>query len=101
LNKKKNAESVGVVLKSIFEKLEAQGKTTQEDIETAWKIAAGSDAARHTKTADLKKTVLLVRVDSPAWMQELTLRKRNVLKELKRQLGKDTISEIHFKIGEF
>jgi predicted nucleic acid-binding Zn ribbon protein len=92
---------IGDVLKGVFEKLEADRRPAKEDIEGLWKEVAGSGAFKHSKPSALKKKILTVRVDSPAWIQDLTLRKRWLLKGLKRALGKDRITEIHFKIGEF
>jgi predicted nucleic acid-binding Zn ribbon protein len=40
-------------------------------------------------------------VDNSVWLQELSMKKRNILKGLQRELGKDKISDIQFKIGEF
>jgi predicted nucleic acid-binding Zn ribbon protein len=45
--------------------------------------------------------VLTVCVDSSSWMQEMSMQKRRILKRLKSIFGKDRISELHFKIGEF
>ena len=92
---------IGDVLKGVFEKLEADRRPDKEDIDRFWKEAAGENSFKHSRPISLKKKILTVRVDSPAWIQDLTLRKRILLKGLKRALGKDRITEIHFKIGEF
>ncbi len=60
----------------------------------------GEAGFRHSRPASVKKNVLTVKVDSSVWMQELAMRKRQLLKGLKRDLGKDRISEIQFRIGE-
>ena len=54
-----------------------------------------------SRPLELRKDVLTVRVDSSSWMQELAMQKRGLLKGLKREFGKDRITEIHFKLGEF
>ena len=91
--------SVGDIVKAVFERIETGKSLTKEDVETRWKEIAGN-AAKHTHPASLRKTILTVLVDSSAWMQEMTLRKRILLKQLKTAFGKDKISGIHFKIGE-
>ena len=94
-----NVTPVGDIVKAVFERLE-RGKTlTKEDVEERWRKIAGN-AALHTRPVSLRKSTLTVFVDSSAWMQEMTLRKRTVLKQLKREFGKDKISGIHFRIGE-
>ena len=91
--------SVGDIVKSVFERLETGRTLTKEDVEARWKEIAGN-AAKHTHPASLRKTILTVLVDSSAWMQEMTHRKRILLKQLKTAFGKDKISGIHFRIGE-
>ena len=90
---------VADIVKAVFEKLEAGKTLTKEDVEERWKDIAGN-AARHTRPVALRKSTLTVFVDSSAWMQEMTMRKRPILKQLKRAFGKDKISGIHFRIGE-
>ena len=90
---------VGDIVKAVFEKLEREKALTREDVEERWKEIAG-DAARHTRPVSLRKTNLTVFVDSSAWMQEMAIRKRILLKQLKSAFGKDRISGIQFRIGE-
>jgi predicted nucleic acid-binding Zn ribbon protein len=91
---------IGDILKAVFEKLEQEKSLTKEDVEGRWREIAGADAARHTRPASLRKSVLTVFVDSSPWMQHMSLQKRNLLKQLKRVFGKDKISGIQFRIGE-
>ena len=98
---KQGATPIGDVVKSVFAQLENAKILCKDDVEKEWKGIAGEDAARHSRPETLRKEVLTVRVDSSVWMQELSMKKRNLLKGLKRAFGKDKISAIHFKIGEF
>lgn len=96
---KAGGSSVGDIVKEVFARIE-RGKTlTKEDVEERWREIAGN-AASHTRPAALRKTILTVFVDSSAWLQEMSIRKRIVLKQLKRAFGKDKISGIQFRIGE-
>jgi predicted nucleic acid-binding Zn ribbon protein len=92
---------IGDIVKSVFRKIESEKDITQEQIAVTWAQAAGEAGFRHSRPASLKRKVLTVQVDNPGWLQQLTLEKRRILKALQRALGKDRISEIHFKIGEF
>ena len=89
------------VLQDVFSRLESEKDLSQEAIESSWKGLAGAGGHGHSKPMSLRKGVLTVFVDSSVWMQELSLRKRALVKGLKRRFGKDRISEIHFKMGEF
>ena len=92
---------IGEVIQGLFERMEKERGLSREDIDGTWKELVGEKGFGHSKPASLRKGVLLVRVDSSAWLQDLVMRKRALLKGLKRVLGKDRISEIHVRIGEF
>ena len=89
------------ILKTVFEKLESGKNFTREDIEEKWKIITGEIGFKHSRPVVFRNGVLSVRVDNSVWMQELSMKKRKILKGLQRELGKDKISDIQFKIGEF
>ena len=92
---------IGEVIKSVFTNLESAANPTQEDVESFWKELVGQDGFRHSRPVAIRKKILNVVVDNSGWMQELSMRKRSILKGLKRKLGRDRISEINFRIGEF
>ena len=89
------------ILKTVFAELETKRSLSREDIELFWKQIIGEDGFWHSRPMAIRKGILTVLVDSSGWMQEFAMRKRSILKGLKRRLGKDKISQIHFKIGEF
>ena len=91
---------IGDIVKTVFARMESEKTLSREDVEDRWKALAGAAAARHTRPVSLRKSVLTVFVDSSGWLQEMHLRKRKILKQLKRTFGKDRISAIQFKIGE-
>lgn len=95
------ATHAGEIIRRVFAELDKKKNTSQEEILSLWRELAGERGVWHSRPSSLKNRVLTVRVDSSAWLQELVMRKRRLLKELKRALGKDRITEIRFKIGEF
>jgi predicted nucleic acid-binding Zn ribbon protein len=99
--RKKDPSAVGDVVKGIFKSLEDRKSFFQEEIEAHWKELVGESSFKHSRPVALRKKVLSVRVDASVWLQHLVMRKREILKGLKRVLGKDRITEIHFRIGEF
>ena len=92
---------IGEIVHGVFSRIESEKNLSKEEIESLWRTVCGAAAFTHSRPVALKKGVFSVSVDSSGWMQELSLRKRELLKALKRELGKDRIAEIHFKIGEF
>ncbi len=98
---KRKAAPISEVIKNVFARMEDEKIFLKEDVDNFWKALVGEQGAKHSRPTTLKKGALTVLVDSSAWLQELVMKKRQLLKGLKRDLGKDRISEIHFKIGEF
>ena len=96
----KKITPIGDIVKSVFARLENEKTFSKEDIESQWKVMVGVSGANHSRPASLRKGVLTVFVDSSGWMQEMAMQKRKILKQLKRQFGKDKISGIQFRIGE-
>ena len=89
------------ILKTVFEKIESGKTYTREDVEAQWLKMVGEPGFKHSRPIVFKKNILTVSVDSSVWLHELSMQKRKILKGLQKELGKDKISEIQFKIGEF
>ena len=98
---KREPTPIADILKAVFHKLEDEKDISKEFIESRWKEFAGEGGFKHSKPLAIRQKTLTVLVDSSGWLQELSMQKRKILKGLQRTLGKDRISEIHFKIGEF
>ena len=92
---------IGEIVKNVFRKMEDTKTLTREDVEGCWKEIVGETGATHSRPAVLRKSILTIWVDNSVWLQELTFKKRKSLKALQRVFGKDKISDIQFKIGEF
>ena len=98
---KSKISPISEVIRSVFTKLEGAANPSHEAMESFWEELVGQDGFRHSRPVAIRKKILNVLVDNSSSMQELSMRKRDILKGLKRKLGRDKISEIHFKIGEF
>lgn len=92
---------ISEIVKNVFSKIENEKTVTKEDVENHWKEVVGEQAFKHSRPVTLRKGTLTVLIDTSGWMQALSLQKRKTLKGLQRIFGKDRISEIQFKIGEF
>lgn len=99
--RKKPATPVAELVKALVGRLDGEKTIGEEAITEAWNRAVGAGAGRHSRPVSLKKHTLRIVVDSPAWLQQLTLVKRPALKKLQTHFGKDKISDIRFRIGEF
>jgi len=98
---KRKISPIGEIIQSVFAKFENAGRPFQEDIELVWKKLVGEDGFKYSRPVAIKKEILIVLVSNSDWLETLVMQKRGILKGLKRKLGRDRISEINFKIGEF
>jgi predicted nucleic acid-binding Zn ribbon protein len=65
-----------------------------------WEKAVGPVIARHAQPQALRGKKLTLVVDSPAWMQQLSLLKPELVEKVNKTLGKETIKDITLRIGE-
>ncbi len=80
--------------------IESSQVVSEEKLLLAWIEAVGEAGFKNAKPYSLSKGVLNVTVKNPSWSQELTLKKRWVIKKLQVALGKDQIHDIRFKTGQ-
>lgn len=90
--------SVNEVLSTVMtglempENIELKGK-----VFLAWEEVAG-DAAPHTHPFRFRGSTLIVEVDEPAWLTELSMRKTDILNRLERAVGSKVVEEIRFEV---
>jgi predicted nucleic acid-binding Zn ribbon protein len=65
-----------------------------------WEKAVGPAIALHAQPQAVRGKKLTLVVDSPAWMQQLSLLKPEILKKVNSTLGKDMIRDITLRLGE-
>jgi len=65
-----------------------------------WDRTVGPAIARHAQPQGLRAGKLTLVVDSPAWMQQLSLMKPELIEKLNRNLGRETVKDITLKLGE-
>jgi predicted nucleic acid-binding Zn ribbon protein len=65
-----------------------------------WEKSVGPVIARHARPQTVRGKKLTLVVDSPAWMQQLSLLKPEILEKVNRNLGKGAIKEITLRLGE-
>jgi len=65
-----------------------------------WEKSVGPVIARHAQPQTVRGKKLTLVVDSPAWMQQLSLLKPQIVEKVNRTLGKETIKDIMLRLGE-
>lgn len=65
-----------------------------------WEEVVGPEAAQATRAKAVQNGVLLVTTDHPAWAQELSLRRKELVEEINRRVGARALEDIRFIVGE-
>jgi predicted nucleic acid-binding Zn ribbon protein len=65
-----------------------------------WEKSVGPVIAHHAQPQTVRGKKLTLVVDSPAWMQQLSLLKPQIVEKVNRTLGKETIKDITLRLGE-
>ena len=65
-----------------------------------WEKAVGTVIARHAQPQEVRSKKLTLIVDSPAWMQQLSMLKPVLVEKINSRLGTDGIKGITLKLGE-
>ncbi len=77
-----------------------QSRLSEYRIFSQWEKTVGSVIAGHAQPVSVRGSKLFLIVDSPAWMQQLSLLKPEIIEKVNRSLGKESIREIGLNIGE-
>ncbi len=65
-----------------------------------WAKALPEDIVKNTKPEAFKEHSIIVNVESSVWLQHIQFRKAEIIDSLNRELGKDVVQDIKFKIGK-
>ena len=72
---------------------------SESQMDDVWREILGEELAASTQVGNQRQGVLEVVVANSAVLQELTFRKRKILKELNRLSGERKIRDLRFRVG--
>jgi predicted nucleic acid-binding Zn ribbon protein len=90
---------VGDTLQRVLQRIDPDHRMHAFRVWTFWEEEVGEAIAAHAEPAGFRSGVLSVRVDSPAWMQELQFLKESLREQLNRRLGEPLIRDVYFVSG--
>ncbi len=96
----KKPEKLSYTLGSILKVRGLQGRLSEYRILEQWEETVGMVIARHARPQSVRGKKLLLSVDSPAWMQQLSLLKPEIIEKVNRGLGKNVIVDIMLKLAD-
>ncbi len=90
---------MGRVLEGVMGNLDLGAKLKEQLALGAWARVAGRVVGAHTRAEAVRDGILIVATDTPAWAQELHMRRGELLVKLEAAVGQGVIAEIHFRSG--
>jgi predicted nucleic acid-binding Zn ribbon protein len=96
----KKLDRVSSTLAGILRSRGMQGRLEEYRIFGQWEKTVGGLVASHARPATMRGSKLFLTVDSPAWMQQLSLLKPEIIEKVNRGLGKDVVRDIALTLGE-
>jgi predicted nucleic acid-binding Zn ribbon protein len=95
----RRAEPIGKILADVVRNLGIAKKLSEQRAVVEWAEIVGREVAGHARALRVEGGKLFVEVDSSVWSQELTLMKRNILREINDRIGRKAVDNIHFVLG--
>jgi predicted nucleic acid-binding Zn ribbon protein len=84
----------------VMKKLGLEQRLQQSQVFYLWATIVGTDIARHAQPVSLRNNLLVVAVDHPVWLQELSrYHKPLILQKVQERVGKKAVRDICFRIG--
>ncbi|MFA5074124.1 MAG: DUF721 domain-containing protein [Nitrospirota bacterium] len=96
----KKIDKLSVTLRVWLKARGLESRLNEYRIFDQWQKTVGEGIARHAQPLSLRGRKLTLIVDSPAWMQQLSLLKPEIIRKVNESLGRETVQQILVKPGE-
>ncbi len=97
---KKTIDRFSVTLDRILKSCGMQARLQEYRLQSRWDRTVGPAIARHAQPAAIRGGKLQVIVDSPAWMQQLSLMKPEIIRKLNEAMRSGGVKDITLRLGE-
>jgi predicted nucleic acid-binding Zn ribbon protein len=88
------------IVPKVMKGLGLEQRLQQSQVFFLWPQIVGADIARHAQPVSLRNGILIVAVDHPVWLQELSrFHKPLLLQKVRERIGKKAVRDIVFRIG--
>ncbi len=92
-----HSKDLGSSIQQLVGELGIRQKLSEYEAVLQWESLVGEHIAKAATAAKITKGVLVVRVRSSTWRNELSLRKNEIIGTLNRGLGQDVVKDIRFQ----
>jgi len=76
-------ESIKLIINNVIRDIQEQQLSPKEDMGDMWRQCVNKSVAKHTKASFLKKGILYVNTENPAWRYELSIKKEGIIKKIR------------------
>jgi hypothetical protein len=97
--KMKRPQPISALLESVFAGKPAQKRLREAQAWQFWEEAVGSHIASKATPVAFRDGTLTVRVSGSAWMQQLSLMKRDIISHLNDAIGFPLVHDLFFRQG--
>ena len=96
----KPATPLSAVVPDVMKRLGLEQRLQQSQVFFLWPQLVGNDIARHAQPVALRAGILIVAVDHPVWLQELSrYHKPLIMQKVQQIVGNKAVRDITFRIG--
>ena len=95
--KNSNMSSVGEALREAIRRYGLERNIREQEVITRWDDIVGPAISRRARPERIDKGTLVVRVQEPAWRQELYLRRAELMDMINAAAGRPIVSGIVFR----
>ena len=89
-------QSLKITIENMLRKYGIDNAVSQNKALTEWDKAVGKTVAKNAVPEKVEHGVVIVKVASPTWRQELYLQKAEIIEKLNKEIGKKVIRDIRF-----
>jgi predicted nucleic acid-binding Zn ribbon protein len=96
----KSAAPMSKLIPGVMKGLGLEQRLQQSQVFFLWPNLVGADIARHAQPVSLRNGLLIIAVDHPIWLQELSrFHKTLILQKVQAKVGKKAVRDIVLRIG--
>jgi predicted nucleic acid-binding Zn ribbon protein len=89
-------QSLKIAIDSMLKKFGIDNAIAQNNALNNWNEIVGDTVARNTQPDRVEHGVIIVKVSSPTWRQELYFQKKEIIQKINNTIGKNVIKDIRF-----
>lgn len=89
-------QSIKITIDSMLRRFGIDNAIAQNNALNIWNDVVGETVAKNAIPDRVEHGVLIVKVSSPTWRQELYFQKDEIIKKLNNKIGKKVIRDIRF-----